>query len=165
MDGVDLLNALTGLYRITLRSKKYYHRIFFHFLDMSIVPCWLLYRRDCQDFGLPKARQLRLLDFKLAISESLCKESQVVSRRQGRPSSSSVEGAYQKKMKQGHNTKPVPQKLIRMNNIDHFPLYQEKRGRCRLPGCMSAPYIYCMKCEAYLCLDKHKNCFLTFHKE
>jgi len=166
MGGVDLLDSLIGLYRIRLRSKKYYHKIFFHFIDMTVVTSWLLYRRDCQDLGVPKIRQQRLLDFKLALSESLCKEGQVISRKRGRPSSSSaVEGAYQRKKKSGHNTKQIPQKSIRMDNVDHFPLYQEKRGRCRLPGCMSAPYIYCKKCEVYLCLDKNKNCFLAFHKE
>ena len=166
MGGVDLLDALIGLYRISLRSKKYYHKIFFHFIDRTVVTCWLLYRRDCLDFGVPKKRQQRLMDFKLAISESLCKKQQVVSKRRGRPSSSSaVEGAYQRKRKIGHNTHPIPQKSIRMDNVDHFPLVKEKRGRCRLPGCTSAPYIYCMKCEVYLCLDKNKNCYLAFHKE
>ena len=32
MGGVDLLDSLIALYRIKLRSKKYYHRLFFHFL-------------------------------------------------------------------------------------------------------------------------------------
>ena len=43
MGGVDLLDSLIGLYRIKLRSKKFYHRIFFHFLDVSVVTSWLLY--------------------------------------------------------------------------------------------------------------------------
>ena len=78
MGGVDLLDSLIGLYRIKLRSKKYYHRIFFHFLDMTIVTCWLLYRRDCTTLGLPPKNQLTLLEFKHSIANTL--------HREGKPS-------------------------------------------------------------------------------
>ncbi|XP_039469062.1 piggyBac transposable element-derived protein 3-like [Oreochromis aureus] len=46
MGGVDLLDSLIALYRNKVRSKKWYHRLVFHFLDMIIVTTWLLYRRD-----------------------------------------------------------------------------------------------------------------------
>ena len=39
MGGVDTLDSLLGLYWIKIRSKKYYHRIFFHFLDLTVVSC------------------------------------------------------------------------------------------------------------------------------
>ena len=39
MGGVDLLDSLIALYRIKLRSKKYYHRLLFHFVDMAGVTC------------------------------------------------------------------------------------------------------------------------------
>nr|CAI5860068.1 unnamed protein product [Callosobruchus analis] len=32
--GVDPLNSMLGFYRIKIRSKKYYLRMFFHFIDM-----------------------------------------------------------------------------------------------------------------------------------
>ncbi|CAH2088316.1 unnamed protein product [Euphydryas editha] len=37
MGSVDLLDALLGYYRIQIRSKKFYHRIFFHTIDMVTV--------------------------------------------------------------------------------------------------------------------------------
>jgi hypothetical protein len=43
MGGVDLLDSLLGLYRIHIRSKKWYHRLFFHMLDVIICNAWLLY--------------------------------------------------------------------------------------------------------------------------
>ncbi|XP_035457403.2 piggyBac transposable element-derived protein 3-like [Spodoptera frugiperda] len=49
MGGVDLLDALLGYYRIQIRSKKFYHRIFFHMIDMMTVNAWLLYRRTLAD--------------------------------------------------------------------------------------------------------------------
>ena len=33
MGGVDLLNSLLALYKIPVRSKKWYHRLIFHFID------------------------------------------------------------------------------------------------------------------------------------
>ena len=66
MGGVDLLDSLLGLYRTRLRSKKWYHRIFFHFMDLTIVNAWLLYRR-CND------KAMRLLDFKMSVAEALCR--------------------------------------------------------------------------------------------
>ena len=38
--GVDLMDALVALYRIHARSKKFYRD---HFLDVTVVNCWLLY--------------------------------------------------------------------------------------------------------------------------
>lgn len=47
MGGVDLIDGLISYYR----TKKYYLRFFFHFIDMVIVSAWLLYRRDCEKEG------------------------------------------------------------------------------------------------------------------
>lgn len=41
MGGVDALDALISYYRIHIRSKKYSHRFFFHFVDMVVVNSWL----------------------------------------------------------------------------------------------------------------------------
>ena len=130
-----------------------------------VVTCWLLYRRDCKSLGLPANNHLALMNFKNSISLALLKESQVVSAaKRGRPSLS-VESTYTEKRRKGHNTKIIPQQSIRHDNIDHFPVYKDKRERCKLPGCKSTSYIYCQKCELYLCIDKSKNCFWKFHKE
>ena len=37
MDGVDLQDQVILLYRMSYRSKKYYHRIIFHLFDMAVV--------------------------------------------------------------------------------------------------------------------------------
>ncbi|XP_064463589.1 piggyBac transposable element-derived protein 3-like [Ornithodoros turicata] len=74
MGGVDLLDGLVAYYRTEVRSKKYYLKIFFHFLDVVVVVSWLFYRRDCQSMGVPKSHQKDLMKFKLAIAEALCKQ-------------------------------------------------------------------------------------------
>ena len=98
MGGVDLLDSLIGLYRISIRSKKYYHRIFFHLIDMTVVNSWLLYRRDCDELKFPANKQLSLLEFKFAIADALCLAGKpgVVSKR-GRPSTSCESQHLEKK--------------------------------------------------------------------
>ena len=90
MGGVDLLDSLVTLYQIKRRSKKYYHRLFFHFLDMTVVTCWLRYRRDCEDMGLTNKKQFSLLKFKYKIAEALCREEKttLATSRKGRRSTS-----------------------------------------------------------------------------
>ena len=158
MGGVDLLNSLMSLHRCKLKSKKYYHRIFYHFLNVTIVNSWLLYRRDCEAFDVPKSKQFCLLNFKVTIAEVLSKEEQVTSKKHGRPSTI-LETNYQEKKHKGHSTKPIPEKSIRLDNVDHFPVLKEKANHCMFPSCKGYPSIFCTKCKIYLCLDKKKNCF------
>ena len=43
MEAVALMDRLIALYRIKIRSKKYYMKIVFHLIDISIVDAWLWY--------------------------------------------------------------------------------------------------------------------------
>ena len=162
MGGVGLLDSLIGLYRTKIRSKKYYHRIFYHFLDVTVVTSWLLYEKDYEDFCVPKCKQLTLLQFKHCIAESLFREGKSVTAIK-REWPSFVDKNYQIKKAKSTNSKPKPDKSIRHDNTDHFPIYKEKRGKCKLPGCKSSPYLFFQKCEVYLYIDKNKNCFYDFH--
>ena len=44
--GVDLVDSLLALYRIPVRSKKYYHRLLWHMVDCAVVQAWLIYHQD-----------------------------------------------------------------------------------------------------------------------
>ncbi|EEC06369.1 hypothetical protein IscW_ISCW004742, partial [Ixodes scapularis] len=46
MGGVDLLDSLIALHRISLCTKKYYLRLFFQYVDLATLKAWLLYRRN-----------------------------------------------------------------------------------------------------------------------
>lgn len=166
MGGVDLLDSLMALYRISIRSKKYYMRLFFHFIDMATVTSWLLYRRDCMFFGVSNKNQLPLFSFKASIAEALCKENKGnnLSKKRGRPSSG-VDSQFEKKKKAGHATMPIPQKNVRMDQVGHWPIISEKRGRCKLPNCKGSPSVMCKKCNVHLCIEKKRNCFVQFHVE
>uniref|UniRef100_A0A8C9ZPR0 PiggyBac transposable element-derived protein domain-containing protein n=1 Tax=Sander lucioperca TaxID=283035 RepID=A0A8C9ZPR0_SANLU len=91
MGGVDALDALIAYYRIHIRSKKYYHRLFFHFVDMVIVNSWLLYRRDCESLTVPRKKQKDLLAFRTSIAQALCMQGKDLSKKKrGRPSMDEV---------------------------------------------------------------------------
>jgi len=45
MGGIDLLDSLLGQQKIKIRSRKWYLRIFYHLLDVTVVNSWLLHKR------------------------------------------------------------------------------------------------------------------------
>ncbi|KAJ8957327.1 hypothetical protein NQ314_006577 [Rhamnusium bicolor] len=67
--GVDLLDSHIGRYKIPLRSKKWYMRIFFHLLDVSIKNAWLLYNRIQKKENCDKKN---VWEFRLEITQCLC---------------------------------------------------------------------------------------------
>ena len=54
MSGADLIDMLLSLYRINVRSQKYYIKIIFHLIDLSLINAWLLYRRHCAQLNIQK---------------------------------------------------------------------------------------------------------------
>ena len=75
MGGVDLADCLIKLYRINIKTKKYYFRLIFHMIDMAIVNSWLLYKRNAISLKLPKYEILALALFKLKVANCLIKEN------------------------------------------------------------------------------------------
>ncbi|KRZ73817.1 PiggyBac transposable element-derived protein 3 [Trichinella papuae] len=84
MDGVDLSNMLTRLYRIEHKSRKWYRRVFFWEFGAATTNAWLLYRRH-QTFAAGTSKTLDLLAFTASISSSLCLAEKLVElSRRGR---------------------------------------------------------------------------------
>lgn len=162
VEGIEV-DGLVAYYRTKLRSKKYYMRFFFHFLDMVTVNCWLLYRRDGRSLEIPTKKQMDLLDFRTEVAEGLLKCKKDTTRKKSRRSSSDVEKKLEAKKKKGR-VAPTPAKDIRMDSVGHWPIPSE-RQRCKLPGCKNKATIKCSKCEVHLCLNKKSNCYLLFHTQ
>ncbi|KAG8201208.1 hypothetical protein JTE90_019847 [Oedothorax gibbosus] len=68
MGGVDLHDSLLGRYKISMRTRKWYFRLFYHLLDLAIINSWLLYRRVKPGGG----KTMKLIEFRLEIAETLC---------------------------------------------------------------------------------------------
>uniref|UniRef100_H2L551 PiggyBac transposable element-derived protein domain-containing protein n=1 Tax=Oryzias latipes TaxID=8090 RepID=H2L551_ORYLA len=147
MGGVDLLDSLIALYRTKIRSKKWYHRLMFHFIDMTTVTAWLLYKRDCSSTGMSKEEQIRLYTFKSYIGESLCKSGKNLEHKRGRPSST-IAGEYKEKRRRGPAT-PIPVADVRLDATANWMVMDEKKGRCKVPGCKGTPKAKCQKCEYF----------------
>lgn len=165
MGGVDLIDMLISLYRIDVRCQKYYHKIIFHLMDLSVVNAWLLYRRHCSQVNVPKKNIMSLLSFRISIAESLLKSVQqpLVPQKRGRPSSTSLDKENRVPSSSRATPVPAPSKAIRFDNHDHWPMYTEK-GRCRHFGCSGYSRVRCSKCKIRLCINERKNCFISYHQ-
>lgn len=153
MGGVDRLDSMLGYYRIKIRSKKWYLRIFFHLVDLTVVNAWILWRTS-------SGKYMPLKEFKSSVALELCKAGKDIARKRGRPSME-VEAEIQKKKSRSPAT-VVPSIDVRLDNIGHLPTWLKIRQRCKIPNCKGFTYISCVKCKTALCLHKHKNCFSTF---
>lgn len=162
MGGVDLLDGLISYYRIDLRSRKWYLKLFFHFIDLAMVTAWLRYRADMLKAGLTKKDILDSLAFRAEVAEALCLLGKDHStKKRGRPSGS-LERDIEEKRKRS-KTKPVPQLDVRTDQVAHFVCEKKERQRCKKPGCGLKTFFFCVKCNIYLCINKKRNCFSDFH--
>ncbi|CAG4974240.1 unnamed protein product [Colias eurytheme] len=46
MGGVDLLDSFIGRYHITMKSRKWTMRLFYHFLDLAVINSWVMFKKD-----------------------------------------------------------------------------------------------------------------------
>ena len=152
MGGVDLLDSLLGYYRNKIKSKKWYHRIFFHLIDMVIVNAWILWRKY-------KNADVHLVDFKLAIANLLANAGKDISAvtKRGRPS---IETNNIRKPGLKVNK---PHSAIRFVSVGHWPVIRDNRSRCQHNNCSEVTYFKCDKCRVALCLTRQRNCFKDYH--
>ncbi len=71
MGGVNLADMSISLYRIVVKTRRWYIKIFWHCIDICKVNAWILYRHHCTDSDIPKRKQKSLLQFSLKISDTL----------------------------------------------------------------------------------------------
>ncbi|XP_055924599.1 piggyBac transposable element-derived protein 2-like [Argiope bruennichi] len=158
MGGVDLLDSLIGRYKIIMRSKKWYFRLFYHLLDLTIINAWLLYKRVHKQ-KRNSEKPMKLVTFRLQLAETLCLHGQVKSLKRGRPSS--AEETVGKQSKKA--CRKEPPKDIRFDRIDHWPEHSTNKQRCKMLNCKGFTRVQCMKCSIPLCFYKEKNCFRDYH--
>lgn len=152
--GGDLLDSFLGKYRIKIRSRKWYIRLFHHLLDIIITNAWLLYKR-CNEGD----RTMKLVDFRLELASTLCNIGSQPKR--GRPTGIQKEIQIKKKKP---NVAPFPSQDVRQDRENHLPRWNDTRLRCKYPKCKLQTFIVCEKCNTALCFNKEKKCFVDFHK-
>ena len=158
MGGIDLSDILVHLYKTPAKSRRWYFPLFGYILDLCIANSLLVYKRDC---GLLNEKPLCLKRFRLAVAHSLIKVNKYATKV-GRPSFSSPPPENQKYTPRPSRPKPQPD--VRYDNMGHWPLHSDKRGRCNL--CPKGVSRWkCQKCNVFLCLSANQECFAAYHQK
>ena len=161
--GVDLCYMLLALYRIRLRTCKYYMHMAYYCMGISITNEWLLYQRYCEQKHGSKKDQMDLCQFQSNVANALLLGNKEKDNpKRGRPSSSSSipNGPFPAK-KRYSAAFPIPVEDIRFDRVGHFPVFTKNQNRCRFcPRGYS--HIRCRKRNIQLCLVKKRNCFYAF---
>lgn len=124
MGNVDLIDMLISLYRINGRSKKYYTKIIFHLIDLSIVNGWLLYRRHCSQLNIQKKNTMSLLSFRISVAESMLKSAPPTpSTKRGRPSLDSTSNENNQTTISRTVSNSIPPSSVRLDKFDHWLIF------------------------------------------
>lgn len=155
---VYLVDSHIGRYKIILKSRKWYLRLFYHLLDVTIINAWLLYQRVMTRRN--EQANLTLAQFREEVGIALCSVS-VKSPSRGRRPAEPLQNLIAKKYRP---STAVPPKDTRLDSVDHWPVLGS-RNRCRYPLCKGKSSVKCEKCDAYLCIQSKRNCFYLFHRQ
>lgn len=149
MGGVDLLDQLLALYPLRRRNKRWYIRIFMHFLDVAVINAWILFRRTTNP-------NMTLLEFKASVGRALINMGNRTNKR-GRPRSATPPESILKKKKPNHHTPSE----IRKDGIGHWPILTDIKNarRCHSAACTRKTKYMCKKCKQPCC----PNCMEYFH--
>ena len=157
MGFVDKADMLRALYQCDRKSKKWWHRIFFYFLDVTLVNAYVIFCNLNED-------KITLKMFKTRVVHGLAGTSGLKSKDRKRISgefseASPAVGPASKKFK----TK-IPQE-IRLQKSDHLPSRIASHRRCNYCSTKKEPHrtIWeCSLCQVPLCNNK-RGCFTKFH--
>uniref|UniRef100_A0AAR2KQS2 PiggyBac transposable element-derived protein domain-containing protein n=1 Tax=Pygocentrus nattereri TaxID=42514 RepID=A0AAR2KQS2_PYGNA len=144
MGGVDLMDQCVAMYPHRRRNKRWYIRVFFHFLDVTTVNAWLLYRMSGNEAK-------GLLHFKASIAHALINAGSMKIHTRGRPSATPPQA------KRRAVSKAPPE--IRYTPGNHWPQLKEAKNasRCQDAACTRRTKYICMQCLVALC----PGCFGT----
>lgn len=146
MGFVDHFDHLKSLYEINRRSKKWWHRIFWFFIDCAIVNAFVIFKHLKQEKG-------RFLEFRLSLVAEEIMANKTMSKR--RPLSHP-----------SFSHKPqVP--AVERYTI-HLPVKTTKRrcGLCSTKSHQVRTNWMCKGCNVPLCLGKMRgadDCFISYH--
>ncbi|KAL3191415.1 hypothetical protein MRX96_059796 [Rhipicephalus microplus] len=153
MTFVDKFDQLKGQYEVDRKSRKWWHRIFFHLLDCSVVNAFIIFREHAG------SEKMTLKDFRRSLVRQMTAEA-LLDPTDKRKSSVGA-GAELKKFK------PFVDFAMRTTASNHQPTRCSPRrcANCSTKAHPSRTIWMCQTCNVPLCLRKEKNCFSEFHKK
>lgn len=150
MGFVDKSDMLKSCYELDRKSKKWWHRIFFHFVDLTLVNSFIIFK------NLTTGADISLKDFKIAVATGLIGAKPQMPKL-GRRSLDKPSASNRFK-------KQIPLE-IRTDKASHMPQHGSK-VRCTHCSTKAVPHRtrwHCTACNVGLCLSEKKNCFIPFH--
>lgn len=160
MGGVDKADMLRSLYDRDKRSKKWWHRLLFAFIDMTLVNSYVIYSE--------MHGKLPLLEYKCMVTQGLLTKATTCSKKRGRPKTNSSPLAASSSVHQ--QIREEKQDFLwgrtDQNCGGHWPEFVKNRGRCELCAMRkleSRPHSKCSLCKVFLCANEKKNCFREYH--
>ena len=161
MGGVDLMDGIIARHKIVLKSKKWYMRLFYHFIDMTLANSWILNNRVLSS-NQNYQEKMTFFEFRKELSFCLMKVGQKNTIKRDRPSISMLEEMMEAK-KKSKLSQFAPPKEVRLDQVGHWITWTDGRVRCKLPKCKGYAQTLCEKCGVHLCCNKKNNCFKTYH--
>jgi len=148
MGFVDNADRLISTYKIDRKSKKWWHRLFWHFIDVTVTNSFIIFTKINND-NFVTLKKFRLLLVDQIVSHKL-------PTKKGKKRQSAVVGSQ----------KPQVSIEKRRSQSAHMPIHIEKPRRCALCSTKSnqrRTRWICNTCNVPLCLQADGNCFLNYH--
>ncbi|XP_058806429.1 piggyBac transposable element-derived protein 4-like [Phymastichus coffea] len=151
MGYLDYADRLISVYKIDRKSKKWWFRIFWHFLDLTISNAYILYREK------HIKPTLNLKKFRLNLVEQMVGHKIPTAKGRKRKYDHSEDFRYQK---------PQVSLEKRRNQAAHMPVSIQSAKRCVYCSIRKDQRRIkwkCMTCDVPLCLLQDRNCFQNHH--
>lgn len=150
MNCVDKLDQNKKSCQIDRKSQKWWHRIFFHFIDIAVVNAHVIYTQST-------GTTITMKNFRRDISRELLNKT-IVCKRQSKSTKKSP--AEIKKHK------PFVPDSLRLEKSAHQPKISTRRrcAKCSTREKEVRTEWMCAVCNVPLCITKNRNCFADHHK-
>ena len=90
MGGVDLADMLIALYRIEVKTKRWYIKVFWHLVDIAKLNAWILYKSHYKQYGYPLKKMKSLVVFSKELADSLIHANKGATAGNGREGPSKI---------------------------------------------------------------------------
>ncbi|KAI7790921.1 putative piggyBac transposable element-derived protein 3-like [Triplophysa rosa] len=166
MGGVDLIDRMISYYRLSVRTKKWTHRMLMHFTDVALANSWLLYRRDHTERGTPRNGIMQFLEFRMEVAKTFLAQHNN-SQEDSTDLSEQEDNTDHSEPKKKRFVKEVPHISVRRRANAHLPqvVNLKNAARCRAKGCSGKTRVRCATCKVFLCLQTARNCYTVFHSK
>lgn len=154
MNSVDKFDQIKSVYEINRKSKKWWHRVFFYFIDACITNAFIIYKI----LGNTDKPAKTMKNFRRDIVRELVAPKSVSLNRK-RLSHEMADG-----IKLGRK-KPTTDSAVRRTDSAHQPARDTRRrcANCSTTKNEVRTNWICTICRVPLCLGTRRNCFQEYH--